>query len=354
MNHRALFEVNGLPVFQNKMFDDYETAVACPKGDVALVQDMNTGLIFNAAFNSNLLLYNTDYQNEQAFSNVFQRHLQDVNTVIGRYFFGKTLIEVGCGKGYFFENLLKHGYDITGIDPAYEGNNPKVIKAYFDASLGLAADGIILRHVLEHITNPFAFLATIAQANRGKGLIYIEVPCFDWICDHHAWFDVFYEHVNYFRLTDFHRMFGKVHESGRLFGGQYIYVIADLATLQPPILKQNDAFSFPDTFLSGIDQMASLLGERRNTIWGGASKGVLFALYMQKAEITIDQAIDINPAKQNKYMAGTGVRILAPNDALPMLHPGDNIIVMNSNYLQEIIDLSHNQFHYIQADHHEL
>jgi len=38
-------------------------------------------------------------------------------------------------------------------------------------------------------------------------LIYIEVPCFDWICLHRSWFDVFYQHFN-FRLADFDRVFG--------------------------------------------------------------------------------------------------------------------------------------------------
>lgn len=33
---------------------------------------------------------------------------------------------------------------------------------------------------------------------------------------------------------------------------------------------------------------------------------------------------------------------------------GDNLFVMNSNYLQEIIGQSNNQFNYIKVDHHEL
>ena len=91
----------------------------------------------------------------------------------------------------------------------------------------------LLRHVLEHIQDPVSFLAEIANANQG-GQIYIEVPCFDWILEHKAWFDLFYEHVNYFRLDDLRRMFGTVHEAGHLFGGQYLYVVADLASLRDP------------------------------------------------------------------------------------------------------------------------
>ena len=354
MRYRELFNVTGLPVFQNKVFDDCAGALGCPKGDMRLVQDMETGLIFNAAFDASLLEYDTDYQNEQACSDVFQRHLEDVKVIIQRHFFGKQLIEVGCGKGYFLEYLRQSSYNITGIDPAYEGTNPQVIKACFEVSLGLSADGIVLRHVLEHMSDPFAFLSEIAKGNGGKGRIYIEVPCFDWICQHRTWFDIFYEHVNYFRLADFHRMFGKVYESGHIFGGQYLYVVADLATLLKPVLAPQDICLFPDDFLADIDRIVTMAKSEHNVIWGGASKGVIFALYMHRAGISIDLVIDINPAKQNKYMAGSGLRISSPQEGMQTLHAGDSVFVMNSNYLQEIVSLSYNQFNYIKVDHYEL
>lgn len=354
MNYRELFAVQGLPVFQNKMFANQRAALACPKGDMRLVQDMDSGLIFNAAFDPGLLEYDADYQNEQACSGVFQRHLADVRTIIQRHFSGKTLIEVGCGKGYFLEYLHQAGYKITGVDPAYEGDNPNVIKARFEPGLGLTADGVVLRHVLEHMTDPFGFLTAIAKANGGKGLIYIEVPCFDWICEHRAWFDIFYEHVNYFRLADFHRMFGTVRESGHVFGGQYLYVVADLATLRRPVLDQQDACAFPTDFLADIDRVAANATGKRNAIWGGASKGVIFALYMQRAGVTVDCVIDINPAKQNKFMAACGLRISSAAEGMQAMKPRDNLFVMNSNYLQEIIGQSNNQFNYIKVDHHEL
>ncbi|MEO6117801.1 MAG: class I SAM-dependent methyltransferase, partial [Methylotenera sp.] len=258
MSYRELFKIEALPVFQNKMFVNKLAALDCTKGNVKLAQDMKTGLIFNTAFDPTLLEYDADYQNEQAHSTVFQKHLESVKAIIQKYFSSKSIIEVGCGKGYFLDYMSKCGYNITGIDPAYEGNNTNVIKACFDKNLGLTADGIVLRHVLEHMLNPIRFLSAIAEANEGKGKVYIEVPCFDWICEHSAWFDIFYEHVNYFRLADFHRMFGTIYESGNIFGGQYLYVVADLATLQEPVLDKNDTFLFPTDFLSDIDRIATL------------------------------------------------------------------------------------------------
>lgn len=350
MKHYEVFSIEGLPVFQNKMFPDQATAKACPKSNVVLVQNAETGLIYNSAFNVALLKYDSDYQNEQACSGVFQNHLYDVKRIIQRHFHGKTLIEVGCGKGFFLEFLRKEGYQITGIDPAYEGMNPNIIKAYFDDRLGISAEGIILRHVLEHIPDPVAFLSSIAKANGGKGLIYIEVPCFDWICQKRAWFDIYYEHVNYFRLVDFCKMFSSILDCGHVFGGQYLYIVADLASLEKTFGEKSDRVLFPPDFLANVESLAASAKGRVNAIWGGASKGVIFALYMEKAGVNIDLVIDINPAKQGSYLPISGLKVSTPDEAMNMLRAGDNIFVMNSNYLYEIIDLSKNNFNYIKVD----
>ncbi|CAG0939491.1 hypothetical protein BROC_00669 [Candidatus Brocadiaceae bacterium] len=353
MTQRELFTVSALPVFQNKMFNTQEAAIHCTKGDMRLVQNETTGLIYNAAFDESLLNYDTDYQNEQAVSGLFREHLNNVKQIIDKHFLNHSLIEVGCGKAYFLDRLKQAGYNITGIDPAYEGNNPDIIKAPFTKQLGINADGLILRHVLEHIQNPVSFLENLRVANNGKGKIYIEVPCFDWILEHKAWFDIFYEHVNYFRLADFQRLFKTIYESGRIFGGQYLYVVADLASLTTPICQAKDLIEFPTNFLDDINRFA-LLTQQRTAIWGGASKGVIFALYMQRAGININCIIDINTAKQNKYIGATGLKIASPESGLKQLQKGDTIFVMNSNYLPEIITQSNNQYTYLQVDRREL
>jgi len=355
MMHRSILLVEDIPVFQNKMFATEAAALACPKGTVNLVEDMDTGLVFNAAFDAALLDYDTNYQNEQGYSGVFQRHLDAVREIIEPHFSGKSLIEIGCGKGYFLEHMQKHGYDITGIDPAYEGDSPFIVKACFEPGLGLSADVVILRHVLEHIPDPVTFLSSIARANGDKGIIYLEVPCIDWICRHRAWFDIFYEHVNYFRLSDFRRMFGTVHEAGHLFGGQYLYVVADLSTMRPPHTEEQDAVRFPDDFLTGIqDVIAGGTTGKRKAIWGGAAKGTMFAFYMKRAGITVDLVVDINPAKQGKFLPSSGLRVLSPEDAMQILQQGDNVFVMNSNYYGEIIAKTNNLFHYVRVDNYEL
>jgi SAM-dependent methyltransferase len=281
--YKEIYRAEQFPVFQNRMFNSEEEGKSCVKGDIVLVQDLGTGLIFNQTFEPELMQYDSDYQNEQAVSAVFQEHLQNVSGIIQKHFDAHSLIEVGCGKGHFLEQIQKLGFKITGLDPTYEGDNPAVIREYFSSETGIQSDGIILRHVLEHVREPVEFLSKIRDANGGGGKIYIEVPCLNWIAEHRAWFDIFYEHVNYFRLSDFHRMFGTIYESGHTFGGQYIYVVADLGTIKTPVFDEVDVFEFPKDFLRTVERYANALKtQARTVVWGGASKGVIFALLMQR------------------------------------------------------------------------
>ncbi|SEB02917.1 class I SAM-dependent methyltransferase [Paraburkholderia sartisoli] len=348
---RELYRANNLPVFQNRMYDTEAEARSAPVGDVHLVEDLTTGLVYNNAFRPELIVYDEHYQNEQAVSAHFRKHLEAVAEIVTRTLGTRSIVEVACGKGYFLEMLAERGFDITGFDPAYEGSNPAIEKRYFASDAGVAGDGLVLRHVLEHVKDPVAFLERIRDANGGRGRIYIEVPCFEWICEHAAWFDIFYEHVNYFRPVDFERMFGVVHESGHLFGGQYQYVVADLASLRTPRYDAGTAVRFPADL--GVQKSRNVTdGSHSNggIVWGGASKGVIFALQCAREGLPVSAVIDINPAKQGRYLPTTGLKVKSPDEVLPDLAPGATIYVMNSNYLDEIRAQAGAQFNYIGID----
>lgn len=347
---RLLYRQEQLPVFQNRCYDTAESARNCPKGNIRLVEDLKSGLIYNADFRSEQIVYDSHYQNEQALSPLFQSHLDDVARLVSNTMGSRNLVEVGCGKGFFLEMLLAQGVDIHGFDPTYEGDNPRIQVEYFGPKLGIRADGLILRHVLEHIEDPVEFLFQLKDANGGGGKIYVEVPCFEWICDNRAWFDIYYEHVNYFRLSDFYRMFGTVIHGARLFAGQYLTVVADLASLKRPEIDSTDRVRFPENF--GVPRLEnSAYRSRRNVVWGGASKGVIFSILRERAGQPVDTVIDINPRKQGRFLPATGLRVYSPHEALPTLPPDTVIYVMNPNYLEEIREMSNNAFTYVEADH---
>ncbi len=348
-----LYEQRDFPVFQNRMYGSYADARACSRGDIRLVRDADTGLVYNQAFCPELLQYDCHYQNEQAVSAAFQRHLGEVASIVGTQLGHDGLIEVGCGKGYFLELLNKNGFTVRGFDPAYEGDNQRIERRCFDPTIGLTSKGLILRHVLEHMPGPLDFLKQLRAANGCAGLIYIEVPCLDWIRERRAWFDIYYEHVNYFRLSDFHRIFEDIRVAGRLFGGQYLYVVAELASLREPVSGVEESFRLPDDFLSGIagSRQQAAGSRQRVGVWGGASKGVIFALLRERLGQPVDVVIDVNPAKQSRFLPATGLMVHAPAQGLAQLPAGSPLYIMNSNYSAEIRSMSGGRYDYIEVEH---
>ena len=352
MTHRVrdLYRVAGLPILQNRMYESAEAALACPEGAVRLVEDLDTGLVSNYEFEPDRMHYDSSYQNEQGISPLFRRHLQAVATILQGVTSHGPIVEVGCGKGTFLDILQERGINAIGFDPAYEGNGTHVVRSYFEPGTAIQAQVVVLRHVLEHIHNPIRFLETIRDANGGKGLIYIEVPCFDWICANRAWFDILYEHVNYFTLNDFHRMFGVIRACGRFFGGQYLYVIADLSTLRRPVRDAVRSIEFPADFHRSLGKAMKSRKPADFAVWGAASRGVIFSLFCHRLGFPIPTLIDINPAKQNRHIACTGLRVQSPAEGLAALPIDGTIIVMNSNYFSEIQAMSGNQFQCIKAE----
>ena len=323
------------PVFQNIVYDTASEAISCPYGQIELKRNAHTGVVENRLFDSGLMRYDTRYQNEQAFSRQFQAHLHSVAKIISERLDTSKLVEVGCGKGFFLELYNESYGPLIGFDPAYEGTNRLIEKKVFSSDAVEGCSGVVLRHVLEHIQAPHNFLKDIAAAAPGAH-IYIEVPCYDWICENNAWYDVFYEHVNYFTKQTLNQLFESGTEIYSLFGGQYIGLIADLSKLR----------TFSETTCEVLDEKVQSPQpgdfEHVEVIWGGSSKGVIYSLHRQQAGAPVRVAIDINPSKQGKYMAGTGVPIRSPEWLMENIDPGQKIIVMNPNYLREIEDITGN------------
>lgn len=101
---------------------------------------------------------------------------------------GKTAIDVGCGAGLLAEPLARLGATVTGLDAAPENIGAAQAHA---AATGLAIDYLAcgiedLRdrqfdlvtsmEVIEHVTNPAAFVAGLANALAPGGLLILSTP----------------------------------------------------------------------------------------------------------------------------------------------------------------------------------
>lgn len=337
VNLRTIFKQSDVPIFQNKVYPSSAMAMIAEKGEVELVQSLVSGFIFNKAFTPHKMNYDVHYQNEQSNSKIFKTHLIDVLALLKSFGIGnKKVVEIGSGKGVFFDMMLNEGINCWGFDPTYEGNNEKIKKEYFNEShKGIAADVIIMRHTLEHITQPFSFLHTIAAANDYKGFLFVEVPTFDWIVNKTAFWDIFYEHCNYFTEQSLGCMF-EDSITGNFFGGQYVYLWADLSKIRKTIPGNIKFINYDTTaFPKKLEEYQKILkNEGSFAIWGAGAKGSTFLNLLDTEKNIVQYVIDINPAKQNKFIAGTGHAIYDVD--ILVERPVSNILIMNENYINEI------------------
>ena len=153
-------------------------------------------------------------------------------------------------------------------------------------------------------------------------------------------------------MLDFFKMFGSVYASGKLFGDQYLYVVADLATLDAPKYTKNDAIHFPEDFLASLKSEEQHRTEQNRTeqsavVWGGASKGVIFSLLRERIGKAVRAVVDVNPAKQGKFLPVTGLPVLSPASLLRQYPEGTTVYVANLNYIDEIKAMSLYRYNYV-------
>ena len=340
----VIYDIADMPIFQNKVYDSVESSLEVTTNNISLCNCNDCNFVFNKEFDTSIMTYDKNYQNEQSHSVFFKNYLDDLIEFLGKKFTQQAkIIEIGSGKGYFLNLLESSGFEnITGFDPAYEGEKNNVIKDYYSSKYKhIYADLIILRHTLEHISNPFDFIKEIAEANNYSGKIFIEVPCFDWIKKKEAFWDIFYEHCNYFTKASLSTMFNSF-EVGGLFNGQYIYILADLKELKKEVSYVNKQ-KHKKTFALGFGQYLESLKNGKYAVWGAGAKGVTFLNALDKNVEFVKYVVDINPKKQNKYLPKTSHKVIDVKTLKRLIVKKeiDSIYIMNENYKSEIMNELH-------------
>ena len=61
-----LYVLKDFPILQNRIYASAEEARNCRRGDIRFVRDLAQGLVYNAGFRSELIDYDTFYDDEQA------------------------------------------------------------------------------------------------------------------------------------------------------------------------------------------------------------------------------------------------------------------------------------------------
>lgn len=357
---QAFFHIASTPVTCTSIFDSAQEARAIDTGPVDLVVCAECGLIYNRSFDAARAQIGARYESSQAASahfNAFARQL--ATTWIERHrLAGRTVMEIGSGSGDFLRLLLEQGVGRgIGIDPLADAVQPLppamevLTRSFDDSTLAVAADAAVCRHTLEHVPDVHGFLRSVASwAVRDEGrVVLFELPATERLLEERAFWDVYYEHCNYFTRTSlvqaFERAGLEVIRCEHAYSGQYLLLEARAA----PVAR--DAAPMPDTgdlqrqcdeFGHDVraavrhceDRLAQMAAPGAPVVlWQGAAKTVGF-LAAVRSDGLVHSAVDLNERRQGRYLPGTGLPVIAP-DALRALRPA-HVVLMNPVYRDEV------------------
>jgi 2-polyprenyl-3-methyl-5-hydroxy-6-metoxy-1,4-benzoquinol methylase len=122
----------------------------------------------------------------------------------------KTILDVGCGDGLFFDRLRQFG-SVEGVEPVAELVNPnganaaQITVAPFDANFqpGKKYDVILMLDVLEHLDAPEEALRHALSLLQNDGLLFVTVPAFRLLWTNH---DRLNQHRTRFTKASFTRL----------------------------------------------------------------------------------------------------------------------------------------------------
>ncbi|MCB1270166.1 MAG: methyltransferase domain-containing protein [Microthrixaceae bacterium] len=363
----AFHSQHSIPTNSCLLLADREEAESYPTGDMELRFCRNCGFIGNALFDPALSEYSSRYEETQGFSERFNDFARDLaKRWVDKYSLaGRTVLEIGCGKGEFLEMMCEAGVGHgIGIDPSAHPDRLTseaasriewITDRYSEKYSDLSADAVVCRHTLEHISDVGDFMRMVRASigDRLDTVVLFELPDVKRVLEEVAFWDVYYEHCSYFSAGSLARLFRatgfEVLEVGLEYDDQYLIIEARPSAVTPapgePFGIEDDmedlaaaVSHFGESYTAMVDKWRSEMTRRasageRAVIWGAGSKGVAYLTALGLGD-EVPFAVDINPHKHGMYMAGTGQRIVAPEQL--RTDPPDLVVVMNPVYLDEI------------------
>jgi len=349
------------PVFCNVLWANAEEARQAATGTIDLRWCSDCQMLWNAAFDPSLTEDAPGYENSLHASSVFEEYAQALaERLVERYdLAGKTIVDVGSGRGEFLALLCAGGrnrglgFDPNVADDAADGmpENVRLVRDTYTEEHAAAAlpDFVSCRHVLEHVGDPLSFLGDLRRLLelRGGSVLYLEVPCGDWIVRDEAVWDVIYEHPSYFSETALLALLARagfrVLDHGTSFGGQYLW--AEATANGGSRARGADGGANLDDFVAAFGyaftrevavwerRLDALLADGSVALWGAGSKGITFLTSVPGTN-GIPFVVDLSAHKHGRHVPLTGQEVVP---AAALAGTGvRTVVAMNPLYADEI------------------
>jgi novobiocin biosynthesis protein NovU/D-mycarose 3-C-methyltransferase len=276
----------------------------------------------------------------------------------------RGVVEVGCNDG----DLLRHFADCPslGIDPAAgpglvaQERGLNIVPNAFGTALQVWHDikppGVLIaNHVLAHVPDVHDFLVGLERLVAGDGIVMVEVQYLPDLLVNNAFDLVYHEHRNFFSLTSLEQAAKRagLHvvdaELTARQGGSLRVTLAKTPLPNPRVdaLRSSEAW-LQDWgpyagFQGRVDRIRTrLLGhlhaeyEAGHLIvgYGAPAKATTLLNYCGISDSLVSWVVDSTPAKQGRFIPGTGLQILRPE---PGNEPADTYLCLAWNYAAEIM-----------------
>lgn len=324
-----------------------EQAQRMNKLPLDFVRCVECGHVFNRSFRYEDVPYSDKPNLMYNQGQLWQEHLQATQQLIlNRLPENPVVVEIGAGNGHFLKAIAKQkpqgryiAYDPNGLLDTEEG----LIEFYaelFDPAIHMGQyrpDLIIVRHMLEHLENPLAFVQTLGFAADWEGLntaLFVEVPCIDRVFETGRTVDFFYEHNSHFTTASLGRLLGRSHaqieQIARGYEEEVVYAYARLGHCEAGRLITDNAKFFYTQAHTMDTQVSSQLNAlassgKKVAVWGGTGKAATFINRYGVDKDRFPTVVDSDSDKAGTYVPGTGQVIHTPQVLLK--HPVDVIII---------------------------
>ncbi len=309
---RATVELHDVPTQDGVLWRTEAEARESPLGDIRLVLCETCSFVWNELHDPARVGFR-GYDVSLQHSPTFQAFVAELaERLIGRYdLHGKTILDVGCGRGHFLEEICARGPNAgIGIDPSIESRrvcSPDITfvgEAYSDELLDLQADLFVCRHVLDILGDQVSLVRLLGRAVDRAAVdaaVYVEVPnamatfgdlvVWNLVYEHRAWFVA--DSLRYlFALEGF-----DVTDVAPCWHGEYLGLEArrtGAVHARPVPAEESGVGAALDRFSGSfervreewqlrLDELAG--GGQRAVVWGAGARGIAFLSLLDAGEV---------------------------------------------------------------------
>lgn len=303
-------------------------------------------------------LFTEDYAYFSSFSSSWLRHTERyVQAMIGRFGLNETsqVVELAANDGYLLQYVKAAGIPCYGIEPtastaaAARRKGIEIIEHFFGRELAgqlvasrQSADLIVANNVLAHVPDINDFVGACSLLLKTHGVATFEFPHLLRMIEGRQFDTAYHEHYSYLSFGTVQRIFAA--------NGLHVFDVEELSThggslrvyaqregggqhRQPAVaalLAAEEAFGLRSAGVYGalqgsiekikFDLLEFLLACRKRdetvAAYGAAAKGNTLLNFSGIRGDLVAYVADRNPEKQNKFLPGSRIPIVAPEHLL--------------------------------------